>query len=745
MGLEVLNRYVLRSTLKPFKGITKRFEIEDVELKLFLKELTNSAVLDAIYIASPSLYKELQSWLGGGIKDRKDQNKLYYSLLKYFSRMETRCTPFGLFAGCGVGNINNKTHIVLSNIETHKRHTRLDMNFLCALSQDLSNQVEFRQNLTYFPNTSLYISADKYRYVEYHYENSRRLHRIVSFDKSIYIDSIMNKAKEGSTLNDLIACLVSDDISETVASEFVNELIKNQVIVSDLEPSATGPEHLDYILWYLKNKNILPELRLKLEQISEKLLDVDNNGTFNSVESYEEIISLIEQTGTSYDIKYLFQTDLFLSTENNTISNKLPEMVMEGVKLLLKFNRRLNENNLQKFKKVFFDRYEEQEVSLSSVLDPEIGLGYPLNDLSLGDLNPLVDGIKTYGKKGITQYDIKWNSFQSYLFKKYNEAIKKDLFEVNIEDNEIDELTKDYPPTEALGDTFSVMIKVLEADIVNDVYKIEMNNIGGSTGAYLLGRFCYGDSEILDLTNQITKIENEYVGDAIIAEIIHLPESRTGNVILRPSIRDFEIPYLARSSVDKNFQLSIDDLFLSVWNNKIILRSKSLNKIIIPRLTNAHNYSYNALPIYHFLCDLQSQDFLNGIDLTWGVHSNEYPFLPRIVYKNIVFSLATWNIIVAEVKNIFEEKEIDKLLENINNWRQINHLPQWIMLSEGDNELFIDLNIPIYIQMLWDAIKNKLVVQFKEFLFNPEKPLVKGMEGWHTNEIILIFKNGEQV
>ena len=58
-----------------------------------------------------------------------------------------------------------------------------------------------------------------------------------------------------------------------------------------------------------------------------------------------------------------------------------------------------------------------------------------------------------------------------------------------------------------------------------------------------------------------------------------------------------------------------------------------------------------------------------------------------------------------------------------------------------DNDLFIDLEVPLYLKMLWATVKSRQTFTLEEFLFNPEKPLVTSPEGWHTNEIILIFKN----
>lgn len=52
---------------------------------------------EALYLASPELYEGCVS------KDRKKQTKFERSVLKYRHRAMTRCTPFGLFAGCKDG------------------------------------------------------------------------------------------------------------------------------------------------------------------------------------------------------------------------------------------------------------------------------------------------------------------------------------------------------------------------------------------------------------------------------------------------------------------------------------------------------------------------------------------------------------------------------------------------------------------------------------------------------------------
>lgn len=708
----------------------------------FLLECFSDSILsESIFIASPDLFSEITKWIKGCTAVKKEEEKLIFSLIKYLSRMECRPTPFGLFAGCGVGKISKDTEVRLSHINNFTRHTRLDMNYLCALSKDLSRKIEIRRKLHYFPNNSLYQIGDKYRYVEYHYEKSKRIHHTVSIEKSSQIESILIKCRNGASYLEIVNCIKCEDISFEDATHFLDDLIENQIIVSELEPSTTGPEQLYYILHILEIILGPSTITIDLSNISTLINTIDNNGIGNCFNSYEEIINIINKIGTNYDKKYLFQTDLVLKTTRNNLSRKIPEDVKKGVTFLNKLGINQDPVNLIKFREAFFERYEEREIPLSVALDTELGIGYATNDAYSGDLNPLIDDLRVVKKPNVSGFDIKWNLLQSFLLKKYRNAIQSNLSEVNITDEEIDGVLNNSTDTLKLGNTFSALIEVVEADTKNDIYKILLKNVGGSTGAHLLGRFCHGDIEMLQLVNETISIENELAGDTILAEIVHLPESRTGNVLLRPVIRNFEIPYLARGSVEKDFQISIDDLFISLKSNQIVLRSKKLNKVIIPRLTNAHNFSFNALPVYQFLCDLQFQGNVGGLAFSWGSLANEHPFLPRVNYNNLILSPAQWHIIISDVKKLFEVNDDVKMSEAIYFWRKENKIPKQVMLADGDNDLFIDLENPLYLKMLWAIVKNRQFFKLEEFLYNPRKPLVTSPNGWHTNEIILIFRN----
>ncbi|HBX51206.1 MAG: hypothetical protein A2275_06950 [Bacteroidetes bacterium RIFOXYA12_FULL_35_11] len=730
---KAFNTCILRTplfSLEKYQEFLNLFNSIDNNVSSFIDDLV---IMEALFLASPEFYQELLK-LNKESLQVKDRNKIIFSLYKYLSRASTRCTPFGLFAGFSSGLLSDQTSIIENTgVVNYKRHTRLDMNYLCALASNLSKDEKLKNKLTYHTNNSLYFDGLRFRMVEYRYRNAKREHYIVSFDDTPYFRAIIDKAKVGVCFTECVAELITDDISEEEATEYVYTLIESQVLVSELEPTVTGPDFFDRVLNLINNfeelddiKNNLKELQFKLSEINKQVLGIP-------VSRYNEITNFLSEKETKFEKKFLFQCDLLNAAQDFTINKSIAQNILEALTFLNAFTKTYK-TNLQNFKEAFFARYETMEIPLLQALDVESGIGYAQSaGQDKGDISPLVAKLHVFGKQ-TGETEIKWTAFQNLLYKKFLLAFQNKEHVITLCDEDIQEMKpewSDLPPT-----IYSMVEVYCKENKENEIY---LNSLGGSSAGNLIGRFAHADDKTFDLLKEIADFEAEYYKDKIVAEIVHLPETRTGNVLYRPVVREYEIPYLAQSCVPKNKQIQIDDLYISVRNNKIVLRSKLFNSEIIPRLTNAHNYSFNALPAYQFLCDMQAQDLRTGFYFNWGFLSNQYGFLPRVVYKNIILSKATWNIQVSELKSIIDEKTEEKKFEAWLNWRKIMNIPKLVSLVDGDNELTIDTEHKISVFTLLSLIKKRMSFKLEEFLFSRENSPVQGLEGTYTNQFIFTF------
>jgi hypothetical protein len=715
-----------------FEKILNQLNNQENDISAILKDQT---IQEAIYLGSPVLHEEILKYQDSKITDPKEIESLKYSVLRYLTRMSTRCTPFGLFAGFGVGSIEENTDINLNESNRNDRHTRLDMNYLCALSQDIAKIPVIKQAIRFYPNTSIYVYGEHLRFVEYKYVNKNRVHNIISVDDSEYLQEILEKAKMGARIVELAELLVDDEITIEFANSFIEELIDCQLLVNELEPAVTGEEFFGQLFKVLTQIEGIDSLKENLQKLNDLILKIDSNPIGLTLDLYNQIVDVVKELNSEFELKYLFQSDMRKTASKSVLSQQIVDDIRDGLAFLNRITPKPQNNTiLSKFAESFYERYEDRPMQLLKVLDTETGIGYNPNSRMQGDINPLIDDIGA-PRQNAGGMEIQWNGIQSVMLQKLLKANAKNAYQIELTDKDFEGLKPDW---DDLPSTISAMCEVFS---YNDEEKlIYLSSAGGSSAANLLGRFCHADEELHQYVLEITQKEEELNPAVIYAEVVHLPESRIGNILLRPVLRKYEIPYLAKSGVEHEFQLPLSDLFIKVQQNKVFLFSKRLNKQIIPRLSTAHNYSYGSMPVYHFLCDLQAQGIRGGLYFSWGSLENEFQFLPRVKYKNMVFSLARWIIKKEDFKPFIEEKDDTTLVEKINEWRESLKIPRYSVLADGDNELFVDFERAISVKTLISVIKKRPSFILKEFPFSKSNAIVKDVNGEvYTNQIVLAF------
>jgi thiopeptide-type bacteriocin biosynthesis protein len=184
----------------------------------------------------------------------------------------------------------------------------------------------------------------------------------------------------------------------------------------------------------------------------------------------------------------------------------------------------------------------------------------------------------------------------------------------------------------------------------------------------------------------------------------------------------------------------LQDILISVRNDQIVLRSKTLNQQIIPRLSTAHNFANKTLPVYQFLCDLQAHKGQLGILFRWGILEFQCRFLPRVTCKNIIISAAQWNFYKKDIGAIIG-KNGDELRIALAAFRQQWRVPVLVVLADGDNELFINFDDDRMVGIWLDAVRNRPGFVLKEFLPPGGSHAVRDREGRpYTSQLIAILQ-----
>ncbi len=707
--------------IRPFPNILFRTPYFPFNYNSVKHIISSKIFAEALFFASPDLYQEKEK-----ISQEVKNKKKLISLNKYASRSMTRPTPFGLFAGCSLASIGDITNIYLSKQEKYRSNTRLDMDYICALVLYLEKNELIRKQLIYYPNESIYKLGDKLRYTEFKYKANKRVHTLSSIDKNEYVEHILHKSLAGATIKDIAESIIDDDITVEDATEFIIELIDNQLLRSELQIGVTGQDPLLNLQNHLQNLEGAENIKNAVSSILELLKQINTSFIGTRIESYNEVIEHIKKIGIEYNPRYIFQTDLYKPVEYAHISNNTIKNITEVLLLLNKSANKLKKYNLSKFQTAFYDRYENRKVPLSEALDTELGLGYPIG-LNEKSISPLVGDI-ILPNNNVSGGDIVLNKWNQLLLKKYIEIYTNKESWLNLSDDDFLNLATNKAE---FSSTFSCICEMINE---NDVYLKGVSE----HATKLLARFCHLDENIESHVKSITEMEQQLNSDVVYAEVVHLPQPRIGNILLRPILRKYEITYLAKAGTDNEYVIPISDLMISIEKGRLVLTSEKLNKEIIPCLSSAHNYRNESMPIYHFLCDMQHQKTQGGFSFSWGNLSPLFDYLPRVIYKNCILSRARWIIRKKQIQEWVRLSE-KELVSAISCYREEKGIPDKIIISEFDNELFINFTDQLSIETFLSIGKKKEYLEIEEFLFDEKNAVVKSEEGVFTNEFIISF------
>lgn len=692
----------------------------------------NPGAQEAIYLASGVLYERFEKWLEA--EKVSEVEKLEITLYKYLVRMSTRCTPYGFFALASTGTIRAETDMQIGEQDVLIKHTRLDMECLIAIKEWLIRQHSVRMQLTLSVNSSLYSAGEDFRYIEQVIDNDRRNYFISSLENNEYLSLILDRARNGVKIPELIALLQSHTIEAVEAYDFIDELIENRILISELEPNVTGPGYLDTMIKNISHLKHTYLLTGHLNSLLQILSQQDNR-----VQMYQSLREKLDFLGIPTIKKDLVHVDTIAISQVNQLSEKTISTITQQLSRLFILNRPKSIPDLEEFKRRFQDRYQQQEVALTTALDHQTGIGYGLQSTLGASYTPMIEEL-TFPKNQKKQIAQQPDWWQNMLLEKYTLFLKNQLSEIELTDRDLSEL-EDFKKNEqvrisSLPFSFYILGNLLaKSGEAADQGEFQFNLLtcSGPSAVNILSRFHEADPTLGEHLLRWAELEEQNSPDVIFAEIVHCPDSGAGNIMTRPVLHRYEIPYMGEASVDENFQIPVQDLMISVVNDRIVLRSKRLNKRIVPRLSNAHNFT-KGLPIYKFLCELQLQDSELNMQWDWALFSNQ-PHLPRVKYKNLILSRESWLL------EIHQFNSSDKI--SIPDRLKAMGLPSQFIITSGDNELLIDTRISLSLQILMQEITKNKEMRVYETLFSDDNSLLRQGEFRFSNEIVIPLRNSK--
>jgi thiopeptide-type bacteriocin biosynthesis protein len=565
-------------------------------------------------------------------------------------------------------------------------------------------------------------------------EGESRSYSLVSLEPSDYLVATLDRARRGALPGALANALCEADaeVTREEADEFIGELIDNQVLVSELAPPVTGPEAVDDIVAQLAEIAEVPAAGAvagALRGFRATLSELDR-GVTNEPARYRGAAEALAALPATPEIHRLFQVNLVPAAIAARLGRDVVDEIVRGFELMRKLAPPRAPDALSRFREAFSERYETREVPLAEVLDEESGIGFAASQAPGAAASPLLEGLAF--PPALAEDAAAWTARTALLARRIATATAAGATELVLDD--ADFTAMGATTAAPAPDVFQAMLVLARAP--DGELRIQVGSFGGPPGGTLLGRFCHSDPAMHEVVTANVAAEEALRPDVVFAEVVHLADGRLANISARPVLRGHELVYLGRSGAPHDRQLSISDLRVSVRDGRVVLRSASLGREVVPRLTNAHNFINGALGPYRFLASLQGQG-LTQLYFHLGPLA-QLPFVPRIRIGRIILREASWTLRKAELDPVTTATGAARV-EALARLRAAARLPRWVCVEDNDNVLPVDLDNMLAVDSFAQLVKTRPVLTLTELWPAPSELVVRGPDGRYANELVVPF------
>lgn len=529
----------------------------------------------------------------------------------------------------------------------------------------------------------------------------------------------------------LAGSLVDDEITREEAEAYIDELIASSLLTTELAPAIVGDDILTTLIRKLQRFGDT-EYAPTLACVQERLAAIDARPPGMTQEEYAKIERLIEPLGVPYDVKFLFQADLFRPAQAQLSTGVLTDL-KEYVDFVGSISGTYQNGNLQAFQQAFVQRYETEEVPLMLAVGQRAGLGVSL------------------WRRAAQRRESRHRRYRAVVWRagRTNGRLQRNGRAAAQKIHRGDEAgrrrdhdrRKGFPEPPTRGDRLPrhdprhvqpAARRCRRAVDLPQIRRVERRR--EPAGALLpyrrLHRRAGARGSRLRTAGQ--RGENHCGGR---------PHHRSAHrqYFVASVFRDYVIDYLSNLDETLAERIPASDLILSVRKGRFYLRSKRFDKEVIPRLTCAHNYSLSPIPMYRFLADMQSLQRTQGFGFPVGSLFSTLDYMPRIRYKNIVLSRRRWKLNYDDVK-AFSAYRTEEHRKAFAGYMAERRLPRRVVHPMGDNELLLDLHDDRCVRLLFSLLRKYKTVSVEEFLFDTEHAVVHDEQAnGYTNEMIVIL------
>ncbi|MDG0949136.1 lantibiotic dehydratase [Bacillus paranthracis] len=714
-----IQKYMLRVPLQPNSLIE---EYDDIENNI--ENIVGDKFLcEQLLVASENIYNTLVNKDFTTLSKKKQRN-LITSLGNYINRAATRTTPFGLFSGVTILNLNERETLEKTIEMKYQKHSRIDVEWLFRLIKKI--ELEHFSILKFKMNTANYRRGDRL-YLPYTLDG-KSAEINVNYSKPLEIIKNLCKKKQIS-FNEIINALKEEYPQRNLEAlaAYVKILIEKDFLISELRPPICNTDILTYTINEISKYSMLHEKYGEpLSQVKSLIVEFNNKPIGDGIDVYLTIQEKMKGI-LSYTNEKFLQVDTEIVTNNNYLCESDITNINECITLFMKFAPEINTSHnsnriFEEYRLKFIEKFGDNvEVPAYEVVNEISGIGAP----------------KTYSKpKNKFSQDLPINDndnnsiLKKYFMDKYLSAIENKQ-PIVIKDEEINRLK----------------LKIEEGDLPNSLelnFIIRKNesgenrlflgpNVGSPEAGKTFGRFSYMADSFTKVLEEIETKLDETKTDRV--ELSFIPTHiRSANVMRVNSPRKYNMSLF--TNTDKsNDEITLSDVLVGYTNKYFYLKNKNNGRLL--NISGSHMLNLSATSnVIRLLSDITLFQKLDWMTTPWEVFYKDFIHIPENRYKNITLSNEKWSL--QNFRNQFEKAiKFEEFTTKFEGFRNVYSVPNRVYLQFADNRILLDLTKYSDLNLLYkNFFKYPAVILEKE---EAGHPVINIGEDSFSAEVVVPF------
>ncbi len=700
-----------------------------------LRALVASPVIqEALLTGSPDLFRAIPRWQRA--PESKKGQRAQARLLRYLTRMATRPTPFGLFAGVALGYVGPEMDVRVGPLGQNRKRTRPDMQWLLYLVRSLEERPEVAAHLRFFTNPVTFTSGGRLYLPHLDAYGQAEPDKTVSLRATPVVQRVMALARHGAALDALKQQLSAKrpDATEDQIEGLLSALREHGVLLSDLRPPLTGENAIRHVLDRIEGAPGCDDVREQLQAVLTLAETYDEQPVGQGIATFQALYEATEVPDSK--IHSTLEVDVATALEARTFSKEVAGELAQAAEAMLRISTYGPQfPHLAAYRREFIERYGEgREVPVLELLDEDIGLGPPPNyqhPPRVGESPALPP----------SRYPLRDRT----LLELAGTALRNGQREIALDEPTLERLQVRDAWREQVPDSLELYTFVAarsQAEINDGNFLVVIGpRIGAEPAGRSFGRFC--DTMGNDSFQAVARLarEEEARGSGrVFAELVYLPTSgHAANVAIRPAIRRYEVVVAAAPGVVHADTVPMDDLVVGVRGGRFYLRSVSRNAEVVITSTHLLNY-FGAPNECRFLAEVSAEGVIQVAPFDWGAAA-QLPFLPRARVGRTVLCPAEWRLPVEMAGADQSQPDPVWWYATVQDWRQEWNVPRYVYWADADNRLLLDLENPLCVADLGDECRKRMagrgVITLQEMLPGFEDVWAEGADGRYLLEFVV--------